>query len=108
MALTQDANDPTDGSNTINYQTFNDANAFSNTQSAIYNGQDGLWDFALVLAASPPHSNYCLRAYNTATSAAIASNNTYPEVDVAPTMPQLLRGRGWWNSSGVYEFKDLK
>lgn len=107
MTLIPDTNDPTDGSNTIDYQTYVDANPFSNTQSAVYNGQDGLWDFALIAEANPPHTNYCLRIYNNNTASVIISNNTYPEIDMAPTMTQLLRGREWWNASGVREFKDL-
>jgi hypothetical protein len=105
--LLSDANDPTDASNTIMYQTFNDANPASNTQTAIYKGQDGLWDFALKMASNAPHANYCLRIYDSNTSSAITSNNQYPEVDMGPTMAQMLRGRSWWNASGIKEFKDL-
>lgn len=105
--LIQDANDPTDGNNYINYQTFNTANPVSNTQSTIYSGQDGLWDFALVMASNVPHTNYCMRMYDNNAASAISSNSTYPEVDMGPTMTQLLRGRSWWNASGVREFKDL-
>ncbi|HEY2004193.1 MAG TPA: hypothetical protein VGH44_03685 [Candidatus Saccharimonadia bacterium] len=102
------ANDPTDGSNATIYQTFNNANSFSNSVAAVDGGQDGLFDFSLAVAASVPHSSYCLRAVNFTGGTAIAATN-YPQINLGPTMSkELLRGREWWNSSGVREFKDIK
>jgi hypothetical protein len=106
--LIPDANDPTDGSNTALYQTFSNANNFSNTQYPIYPGQDGLWDFALAVQANPFHTSYCLRAFFVnGGSGAITSNSTYPQINIGSTMDQLMRGSEWWNSSGIREYKQL-
>src|SRR5207249_3384777 len=61
-ALTPDANDPTDGGNTINDQTYNDANNFANDVSWIPSGQDGMWDFSLIDKSNVSKETYCIRA----------------------------------------------
>jgi Kelch motif len=106
MPMMFDANDPTDGSNTISYQQFIDSsNPFTNNQLLIGGNEDGIWDFSLALGSSAQRIDYCLRIYN---SSLTTSYNEYAQVEAAPQMPQLLAHRAWWNSSGVKMQKDIK
>ena len=108
MALLPDANDPTDGSNTIVYQTYNQANPFVNAQGTIYAGEDGLWDFALAVSSSSyDHASYCLRVANSSNGSAINAYTDYPQINLAPTMSQVMNFRNWWNSSGVQQNLDI-
>ena len=107
---TSDANDPTDGSNSIVYETYSTQNYFNNAQSAVYAGQDGLWDFALIVSSSAFHSSYCLRVVHDSggsDGSLVDTYSAYPQINIAPSMTQLMRGGSWWNSSGVREYKDL-
>ena len=108
MALLPDANDPTDGSNMIVYQTYNQANPFVNAQGTIYAGEDGLWDFALAVSSSSyDHASYCLRVANSSNGSAINTYTDYPQINLAPTMSQVMNFRNWWNSSGVQQNLDI-
>lgn len=60
--LTTNANDPVHSGHTTNAQTYNEANFFANSTATITNGNDGLWDFALVDNSAPNDTNYCFRA----------------------------------------------
>lgn len=53
--------DPTHGSDTIVNQTYVEANPFSNSAAKIFGGQDGKWDFSLIMATSAVYSAYCFR-----------------------------------------------
>lgn len=59
--LTLNYGDPTHGTDTVMPQTYEELNDLTNSVSAIAAGQDGLWDFALVDATSPPSTAYCFR-----------------------------------------------
>ena len=108
MPLTANANDPTDGTNTLDYQSYNQANPFTNNQSSVYVGQDGLWDFALAVSSSIyNHASYCLRAVNSSNGSILSGYNDYPQINLAPTMKQLMNNRAWWNSSGVQQNLDI-
>ena len=61
VALTANANDPTDGGNTIVNQTFNKSNPVTNAIATIPSGQDGKWDFSLKDNGSAASTAYCLR-----------------------------------------------
>ncbi|MFA6494861.1 MAG: hypothetical protein WC246_00650 [Candidatus Paceibacterota bacterium] len=81
-ALTANANDPTDGSNTIMNQTYVEANPVSNTQSVVQIGQDGKWDFSLKDNSAPAGTTYCLRMiWNSGTL--FGSYQNYPQVTMA-------------------------
>ena len=108
MSLTTDANDPTDGSNTIVHQTYDDASPFTNSQSLVYAGQDGLWDFPLQFASGAGHTTWCIRAVNSSDSSTINGYSEYSQIDSAATMQQLLRGREWWGADGTRHAKNLQ
>jgi hypothetical protein len=57
--LTANANDPTNGADTIVNQTYEETNNFTNSQGAINTGQDGKWDFALVDNGANAADVYC-------------------------------------------------
>lgn len=59
--LTTNANDPTHSTHTIEEQTYEEANNFTNSTSAIQIGEDGLWDFSLIDFSATASTNYCLR-----------------------------------------------
>lgn len=60
-ALTTNANDPVHGTDTTQAQTYEESNNFTNSQSVINAGEDGMWDFALVDESAPENTSYCFR-----------------------------------------------
>jgi hypothetical protein len=78
-ALAADANDPTDGGNTIVPQDYDEANNFTNAQTAIQPGQDGEWDFSLADNGAPANTAYCLRIVK-ADGSLIDNYANYPEI----------------------------
>lgn len=77
--LIANANDPTDGGNTVETQTYNENNNFSNTQGNITVGHDGEWDFSLADNSAPANSTYCFRVVKS--SGVLLDNyNSYPQV----------------------------
>lgn len=60
--LVSNANDPVDGTNTTEAQTYKESNNFSNSQSILSPGEDGLWDFSLADNGAAANSTYCFRA----------------------------------------------
>lgn len=113
-ALTTSANDPTDSPNTVVAQSYEEANHFTNAQSAIAVGQAGMWDFSLVDNSSPSSTTYCFRVVRTDGSL-IETYTNYPEIttspNVAPNSPTSLAQRrindtaiatgGWTNESSI-------
>jgi hypothetical protein len=77
--LTADANDPTDGANMINDETYEEANNFTNATSAISAGQDGEWDFSLVDNGAPASTAYCFRVVQSDGSL-LDTYNDIPEI----------------------------
>ncbi len=59
--LTENANDPTHDSDTVIYQTYEEANNFTNSQATIDAGKDGKWDFSLKDNGAPANTTYCFR-----------------------------------------------
>jgi hypothetical protein len=79
IALTDNANDPVHSGHTNNNQTYEEANNFTNSVSAVPAGQDGLWDFALVDDSAPGDTAYCFKAVDSGGSA-LNSYGVYPEI----------------------------
>ena len=75
--------DPTHGGDAIANQTYEEANNFSNSRSAIADGADGKWDFALVDYSAPPDATYCFTVVNSDGSP-IYATTYYPEIALAP------------------------
>jgi hypothetical protein len=94
--------DPSDGSRTIVPQTYQESNNFTNSVEPIYAGQDGMWQFSLLInSATMRGKDFCLRVtlasdtYPTLTAANI------PEIAYAPQMVQLMHGGNWFNRQGI-------
>lgn len=88
-AVTANANDPTDSARTIANQTYEEANNFTNAQSAINNGQDGKWDFALKDNGAAASTTFCLRVVR-ADGTLLDTYSTYPQITTAATASQSL------------------
>jgi hypothetical protein len=88
-ALSSSVNDPVHSAHTTNAQNYEEANDFTNGQSSITTGEDGMWDFALVDSVADYNSNYCFRAVKS-TGTALDSYGVYPEITTAglPAMDQ--------------------
>ncbi len=78
--LTDNANDPAHSGHTNNNQTYEEANDFTNSQSSIAAGEDGLWDFALIDDSSPGDTRYCFRVVDSSGST-LNSYGVYPEIN---------------------------
>lgn len=88
-ALTTNANDPTHGSDTIRAQTYQEANNFTNAQTAVSIGEDGLWDFSLVDYSAPGSTSYCFRAVKS-TGTTLNSYSAIPEITTAVPPPSMI------------------
>jgi len=87
-ALVATSTDPVDGANTVNNETYEQSNPFTNSQSAIAAGADGKWDFALQTGGATVGATYCFRAA-IASGTAFSSYAVYPTAvigNVAPTV----------------------
>ncbi|PID31173.1 hypothetical protein CSA80_04005 [Candidatus Saccharibacteria bacterium] len=60
--LVANTNDPVDGTNITETQTYVASNNFRNSESILSPGEDGEWDFSLVDNGAPANSSYCFRA----------------------------------------------
>jgi hypothetical protein len=103
-AVTPSGSDPTDGSNTIVAETYQESNNFTNP-TIIYAGQDGLWDFSLTDDGVSSSATYCFRVVNSAgtpltTYTAYPTITTFSTGPTGPTTDQVMRG-GQYFSSGV-------
>lgn len=99
-ALVANANDPTDGGNTINDQVYIDSNNFTNSVVWIPKGQDGMWDFSLIDNTGGNGKTYCFRAV-LSSGTAFGSYTNYPSITLAtsgPTNDQLMRHGKWFNN----------
>lgn len=78
-APSANANDPTDGANTVVPQTYVESNTFANDVSTLAPSEDGEWDFSLVDNAAPANSTYCFRAVYS-DGAPLDAYSTYPQI----------------------------
>jgi len=83
--LTANASDPTHGGDTVVNQTYEELNNFTNP-TAINNGQDGNWDFALVDTGAAASTAYCFRVVKD-TGTVLDTYLVYPEITTAPLVP---------------------
>jgi hypothetical protein len=94
------ATDPTDGTRVMAPQTYEEQNNFSNSASAIYAGQDGMWQFSLVRDSPTLRGrDFCLRVATSGGTQLTASN--IAEVSYGPQMTQLMKGGKWFNRAGI-------
>lgn len=99
-AIVDNPNDPSDGSRTMVAQAYEEANPFSNSVAPLYAGQDGMWQFSLVINNSTLKGrDFCIRI--------ALAGDTYPSISAlnvadvayAPQMEQLMRGGEWFSRS---------
>lgn len=81
-ALTTDSGDPTHSGHTRNYQTYEELNNFTNSQSTIPANEDGMWDFALYDKSVSGVSTFCVRAV-TSGDKVFSTYTSYPEITTA-------------------------
>lgn len=104
-ALTGNANDPSHGTDTTRDQTIEESNNFTNSQSSIAAGEDGLWDFALVDNTAPAATTYCFRAVE-ADGTAMNSYGVYPQITTGNGVlsVDIVDGTGTTVASPSYSF----
>jgi len=78
-SLTTNGGDPTHNSDTVQPQTYEESNNFTNSVSAISLGQDGKWDFSLYDYGMPNSTTYCLRAVKS-DGTVLSTYSVYPEI----------------------------
>jgi hypothetical protein len=78
-ALTANANDPTDAGRTIVNQSYQELNNFTNDESAINDGEDGKWDFALVDNGASVDTTFCFRVVES-DGTPLDTYTEYPEI----------------------------
>lgn len=83
--LTANTNDPYNSYSSVN-QSYEEANNFTNNQSAINAGYNGKWDFALKDNNAPSNTTYCLRVVK-ADGTLLDSYSYYPEITTANHNP---------------------
>jgi len=95
MSFATNANDPTDSTNTLVRQTYQEGTAttFTNT-TAVPTTQDGMWDFALTTNSAPGSTSYCLRVVKS-TGTALDTYTVIPKITTsssnsAPNSPSSL------------------
>jgi hypothetical protein len=89
--LTENTNDPIHSNHTINAQTYQEQNPFTNSVSTVGSGEDALWDFALVDNSAPAGTTYCLRiVYDTGTL--LDSYDVIPQITTNAREKVRLRG----------------
>jgi hypothetical protein len=95
-------NDPSDGSRTMVPQSYQETNNFTNNQSIIYAGQDGMWQFSLAINNTTlKGQNFCLRIATSGGSLLTAAN--VADVAYAPQMTQMLKTGKWFNRQGYLQ-----
>jgi hypothetical protein len=101
--ITENVNDPSDGSRTMVPQTYQEQNNFTNNASSVYAGQDGMWQFSLTINNNTlKGNNFCLRIYSVTGSSMLTAAHV-ADVAYAPQMNQLLRNGKWFNRQGILQ-----
>jgi hypothetical protein len=86
--LTANLNDPIHGLDTIRNQTYEEANPFTNSVSAINSGEDGKWDFSLKDNGAPANTTYCFRVIKDDGSL-LDTYSVIPQITTAGTAPSV-------------------
>lgn len=80
LALTTNANDPTDGGRSIIAQIYTTWINFSNSIAAVLVGRDGMWDFSLKDNGATPGATYCIRVAKTSTTLQVWGWNDWAQL----------------------------
>lgn len=81
-ALTTDSGDPTHSGHTRNYQTYEELNNFTNSQSTIPASEDAMWDFALYDKSVSGVSTFCIKAVKSS-GIGFSTYTSYPQITTA-------------------------
>ena len=116
MSLATDTNDPTDSSNVLVRQEYEQSGTSTFTNPvAIPAGEDGMWDFALTTVGVSAGQSYCLQIVN-GSGSVISAYNVTPQINIAasvspPNTPtslvqettanSVISTGGWVNSTSV-------
>jgi hypothetical protein len=98
-ALTPGPNDPAHGGDVVRGETYEEANDFSNAQSRVAAGEDGMWDFALVDYAAPRGAVYCFRMVS-AGGTTLDTYSVIPEITIGVPLERLMRHGKWFDDAG--------
>jgi len=94
-ALTANAQDPTDGTNVIDNETYIEQNPFSNDTAKIFANQDGKWDFSLINNSGSAGQTFCFRVVKGDGSLLDSYTNVVEtQVDAAPTVTNVSLNHG--------------
>jgi len=99
-SLTDNANDPVHSGHNNSNQTYVEANDFTNSQSSIPSGDDGLWDFSLVDHSASSGSFYCFRIVNSDNSP-LDTYSQIPEITTASREIEQSTYRWFENSDST-------
>ncbi len=80
-SATVNINDPTDGGATVNAQSYEEANNFTNSVSSIAVGAEGLWDFSLFPNGAESGASYCFRIVKSS-GTVLDTYTEYPSVSL--------------------------
>jgi hypothetical protein len=106
QAITTDPSDPSDGSRAMQPQSYEESNNFTNSQSALYAGQDGIWQFALTIDNSTLKGRaFCIRVATSGGTQLTAAN--IAEVANSTQSFQRLRQGNWWDQEGKRQYINL-
>jgi hypothetical protein len=98
--ITDNPEDPKDGDRQMIAQTYQETNNFSNSASAVYAGQDGMWQFSLAINNNTLKGHdFCLRVYSVTGSSILTAANV-ADVAYAPQMTQMMRNGKWFSRAG--------
>ncbi len=101
-SIMDNVNDPSDGNRTMVPQVYRESNNFTNSQSIVYAGQDGMWQFSLNIDnTSLKGKNFCLRVATSGGSLLTAVH--VADVSYAPQMTQMLKNGKWFNRQGYLQ-----
>lgn len=81
-ALTANEHDILHSTDTIRRQTYEEANNFTNSQSNVSVGEDGMWDFALYDKSAAAGTTYCFKTVTSA-DADITTYTVTPKITTA-------------------------
>jgi uncharacterized protein YjbI with pentapeptide repeats len=98
--LTPNLNDPLHLLDTTRPQTYEEANNFTNSVSAVNVGQDGLWDFSLAVTGAPSGTVFCLRVVNDDNSL-LNAYDVFPQINAFAIPVGDVMRHGNYFSGGV-------
>jgi hypothetical protein len=114
MSLATNANDPTDGGNTLVRQSYQESGTTNFTNPSALSANDGMWDFALTTSGVSSGQHYCMRVvlsdgsplntYNVVPEIIIGAPPDTPTSPAQKTTSDVTISTGSWHNSGSVKF----